>query len=556
VRLPIRDAPPPLTVNVSYRQLYEHEAFAQRELVDSGRLNGDATHRGFEFAIGEESREGLDRRGAFSPVAFAGGGYTDGFFGDTADDLEALAFREETEYVPWSNYTWEAWGHPQVSPLYSQWQLLYLDAAFRETAAELPLELVAGPTDELAERIEAARWAIEGHQQLLAEMDAVWRPLMKVLVAVQNRYWPKVTGRSVVGGTPATGFVDAGGAPPDAGALQHRLGCSMDEITATYEFLVGRGLDREPQDKLTGLRRFVPREYHVRWAGRARHAQDHFDAAQMLYLWLRDLTGEPPGHPKTWPMDGRQDERRQLYELGAGAAATSDEVKEHLIATELYPAGPLVVGEGESERIIIDALVYIMGGGTSAFGFHDLNGDGAAARVRGFSQLFSRYASATFVVVDNEGNMAEELAKIPEATLPKENVLLASSSLEGDNFDAQELIDAARALAANPPEGRAAVVLTLTAEELRACHADRSSRVAGNPPGIAETLISMARNPEHGAANMLKTELAEELARRVALEVHAVDGPDAFEAICKKRPIVRFVRYQMMPVILRPRPMS
>ena len=88
-------------------------------------------------------------------------------------------------------------------------------------------------------------------------------------------------------------------------------------------------------------------------------------------------------------------------------------------------------------------------------------------------ELLRRYASAAFIVVDNEGRMAEHIATIPEATLPTENVLLASGSLEEDNFDAQELIDAACHLAANPPEGRTAVALTLTAEMLLASHAEQ-----------------------------------------------------------------------------------
>ena len=556
MRLPIRDAPPLLTVTVTYRQLFEQQAFAQRELLDAGRLRSDAMQRKFDLGIGDESRESLDRRGALVPIAFANGGYASGFFGDPAENLDALVFREEVAYAPWTEYSWEAWGHPQVSPLYSPWQVLYVDAAFRESAVDMPIELVAGPTDALAAATDRVRGLLERQQQLVGEIDEAWRPLIKVLIAVQNRYWPKVTQRTVVGGTPATGFVDAGGTPPEAGDLQQRVGCSVEELTAAYEFLVERGIDREPQDKLTGLRRCVPREYHVRWAGDARRAQDHFDAAQLLYLWLKDLTGTPPGHPATWPMDGRQDERRLLYDQGAGAAVVPEQVKEHLMAVELYPHGPLVVGEGESERIIIDALVWVMRGGTNAFAFHDLEGEGSAARVHSLYELLRSYASAAFIVVDDEGRMAEHIATIPTATLPKENVLLASTSLEGDNFEAHELIDAARAVAANPPEGRTAVALTLTAEQLAAVHADRFSRVLGKPPGIAETLISMARNPEHGAANMLKTELAEELARRVALEVHAVDGPEAFEAICQKRPIVRFVAERLMPVILHSRPVS
>jgi hypothetical protein len=213
-------------------------------------------------------------------------------------------------------------------------------------------------------------------------------------------------------------------------------------------------------------------------------------------------------------MDGRQDERRLIYEQEAGAAVVPEQVEEQFMTADLYPHGPLVIGEGESERIIIDALVWVMQAAPTPSDSMISKATGAlpgAQPVRAtppvrLGGLHRRH---------NEGRTAEHIATIPEATLPKENVLLASGSLEEDNFDAPELIGAACHLAATPPEGRTAVALTLTAETLLASHADRCSRVSGKPPDIADTLISMTRNPEYG--NVSKPELAEEIARRVAL---------------------------------------
>ncbi len=199
-------------------------------------------------------------------------------------------------------------------------------------------------------------------------IDATWRPLIKVLVAIQNVYWPKVRGRTVVTLSPGGEYHEAGNTTETAEELLARTGCSIEEVTAAYQFLVERGLNREPQDEgMVLLRRFVPREYHVRWRGPVQHAQDHFDAARMLYLWLTDLTGEPPGRPDTWPMDGRQAQRMALYDNGIAPGTMPDALKRELIETELYPHGPAVIGEGSSEGIIVDWLVQELAGPARRF---------------------------------------------------------------------------------------------------------------------------------------------------------------------------------------------
>ncbi len=440
MRIPIRDAPPPLTVPVSYCNLYEHGAFGQRELVTDSGLRGLAQDRDLARWIGQEAPEAVDRRGALCPIAFAVGGYFTGFSTPPVP-AEDLTFREETASRPWSDYAWEAWGHPEVSALYSPWQTLYLDVVTRESAIELPLDVVAMTSEELAGKLAPLQPWVERQRDLRQDIDAAWRPLIKLLVIAQNVYWPRVSGRvSVIPVPPGMSFVDAGLTDEDPQALLAGAGCTVDELHSAYYFLVERGLRREPEDGLVMLRRSVPRAYHVRWDGSARQAQDHFDAAQMLYLWLTDLLGEPPERPDSWPLDGRQLDRMALYDHGPGSEVLPDKLKRELITVDLYPSGPIVVGEGDSERIIIDWLVQYLLVLRNAFEFYDLEGDGAAKRIGPLVEALKQYAPQAFVVVDDEGEMARYVERlVADDKLNPEHVLLAADSLEGDNFTDDEL---------------------------------------------------------------------------------------------------------------------
>ncbi len=83
-------------------------------------------------------------------------------------------------------------------------------------------------------------------------------------------------------------------------------------------------------------------------------------------------------------MDGRQRERARLYERGPAAPFEPAEVKAELETVELYPHGVHVVGEGASERIIVETLVgTLLGWGAveDELTFSDLDGAGAAARI-------------------------------------------------------------------------------------------------------------------------------------------------------------------------------
>jgi len=209
MRLPIRNGPGPLTVTATYRELYEHGAFAQRELETDGRLATMARDRRLAHWIGQAVPEADDRRGALCPIAFARGGYSTGRLVPPVDP-ERLVFREDVGARPWSDYAWDAWGHPQVSPLYSPWQLLYLDVVAREASVGLPIDLLLGPVDELNNKLSQVRWVIEKQRELFDSIDAAWRPLIKVLVAIQNVYWPKVRGRVVLIPSSGDGYRHAG----------------------------------------------------------------------------------------------------------------------------------------------------------------------------------------------------------------------------------------------------------------------------------------------------------------------------------------------------------
>ena len=296
--------PPEVHVALAWRDLYSAGAFGQRELVEGDALRSAAEERRLRVGSDQGPLERLDLRGALSPIAFSAG-YMSGFE-VPAQPVDSMRFREQEGPIAWEEYRWEQDRFETVTALYSPWQLLYLDDVLRGCSADLPLDTLLASRGDRDGALDSVREWLERQRAALGTMDGSWQPLIKLLVALQNRYRPRFTGRESIIGVPGGGWIRAGHewAAEDAKALQAHLGCSAEQVTAAYHFLVERGLTRDPRDGLTMLRRAQQRAFHTRWRGDIRRAQDNFDAAQTLWEFLKELQGATPGRLICGPWTG------------------------------------------------------------------------------------------------------------------------------------------------------------------------------------------------------------------------------------------------------------
>lgn len=548
--------PPRFGEGPSWRQLWRNGAFTQLNLVSDAHLSRRAKERGQRLGIGQRLLETFDVQGALQPVAFVKGWNPHAVL-HYAPFESHMTFREEEPAIEWSTYAWDSHGRPHTSPLYSPWQLLYVDDALRGNSTVVDLETLLAPTDQRTEVLERRRPLLEMQQEGWRALDAAWRPLMKLLVRLQNRYLPEVTRRTkLVYDTDYGRQVDPWPDERerfDASAAAAELDVSPGQLAEVYWFLVERGIDREPRDGLELLRRARPRSRYGRWRGDTCGAQDHFDAAQVLRLFLSDLTGEPPARAPSWPIDGRQRERAVLYDRGPAQRITREQLQDELVDAGLYPHAVHVVGEGKSEDKIVRRLVsgLLTPRWAEELGFTDLGGAGAASRLSTMVGGFITYAQRTVVIVDSEGSMARYVEGLTRSgDLPLEDVLMFKSNLEEENFSPAEMLDVLIELAANPQaDERLPVILDLPLGAVLATHERRCANT-GERPGFAGTLLDVAKDPQYGGPVVVsKPDLAEALADRMLRDLSDVkNGQHALQALLERRPLLRFVLDRVIPI--------
>jgi len=510
----------------SFRVAHERGHFIQHPLVDHEKFGSLAKKRGIGLGFGtalRETLERLDEAGALRPVAFQRG--TD------------LIFRDEVAFTAWEGYRFEEDGWRRLRALYSSWQLLYTKEALDLGFARFPVEWLLDTTQRRRLRPGWRAWC-EKQIERWRTMDDTWRATVLLLVRIQNRYFPSARGTLTTTRWTApldleTGqFVDYSALARafDPEEALGDVGLSVDEVKRIHTRLAFTAISGDPLGGWGRLARMAPYEERQTLAGPALRVQDYYDAAAMLRLFYRDLTGDLLPQPDELVDTSDGSWRRRVFGHGPSLSYTRQDLKAELQLHGLYPHLVHLVVEGETERLLFEQLIAAIGlnaieRGVSISTFEGVGNAGLRREILRVARSYSRFP---VLVADREGDIEREVDALKrDGLLSDETAFLWDKSLEEDNFTHDELVELAKA-AAQKRGGR----LRLTGRTLRKEHQRRCSQVS---QGLAKVLCSLARNPQHGSVQLSKIDLAEEMA---ALLLDEIRGASDLDELGKRRPVI------------------
>lgn len=519
-----------------YAELFSEGAFAHRPLISGKDLRAEAEARGLALPLldGRSVLEPLDREGVFSPVGFLQANYTP----ETTwlePDPGLVHWREERHFEPWEAHGWPArHGRRHVSERFSPWQLLYLDEAMGSLHITLPVTEVlreGGPAP-------AYRGALEARRAHFGALDASWRPLVKLLAALQPRLWPARSGRTVRLHRPtASGLEPVFAADHalerfDAASVLRRFALTAGGVAQLHLGLAEAGLRLDPLGCWYRISSRAPRARSDGLRGAALRARDLYDAAFLLRGLYHLVTGrwlpEPddldgPRSPEGFlTVAGRR--RRHLPHAGEdrGGRQTRLDLKGTLIREGLYPHLIHFFVEGETEKIVISELLGFLGYDLAAGSMSVTNFGGIdkAARYDALLTSISRFAARTVLIADREGEIERTIARLREAgaLVDAQDVVLweaggKPSSFEEANFSSGELL---AAIAAAGKRRDAGVILRLSPEDLDAEVARLrldAAKEGRPPPAKARVALRLAGQEAHGSVAVGKAAYAPDLAR-------------------------------------------
>jgi hypothetical protein len=518
----------------SFREAYETGAFGELDLITAENYGREAKKRQVDLSFGRRlytNLEALDEAGAVCPIAFAD------------PTAEALIFREEVPFAPWETYAVDELGTRRPQPFYSPWQLLYLKEAVELGQVQAPVEWLLN-ADEIA---KLSKDFIEFHrlQDLRRRaLDQFSRPIVLLLVRLQNRYLPSVRGTltklttHLVYDPELHDYVSPHektvlGFQPDV--VLREVGLTPEAIKNIHQRLCVLGVQSDSLKAFYMLFRMAPHPERSKLLGGARRAQDAYDAAEVLRRFYHDLTGELlPTCDEIFDLTGGR-WKEELFGHPPTLAYNRHDLRTDLIRHHLYPHTVHLVVEGETDELLFRSLLEALGGPVPNQGvtFSTLEGTGKTRLYINVLSAMKTYARWPILVADREGDIERDVARMKKEGLLSDAVVLWHRSIEEDNFSDEELVAAASHIAE-----RKGVELKLDARTLRQKYESLRDRVGKDARGIGRLLLELARHPDRGAVVISKGELVEELTTLILNEL-AEQKEEA--ALIEKRPLLDLV---------------
>lgn len=508
----VRPQPPKREISYSFRQAVETGAFHQFPFLDADRFGREAKKRGANLSFGSTLRdrlEELDEVGALRPVLF-----------QMAPDIRVL--REETEFVPWTEYLVEDDGISRSHPYYVYWQLLYVYDAIELGRVPASIDWVL--EEDSARRVgDGFRSFYEVQRDVWRELDDRWRAYVLLLTRIQNRYGPPIKGRLTTSSStmvydPEVGdYVDPYIEERRSFSAENvltELALTSDDVKAMHERIAVHGHTVDPNERWYMLFRMAPFKERDTLTDAARRAQDAYDAAEMIRSFYYELTEELLLNPdeifdvsdKSW--------KRRIFGEWPMRAFTRANLQAELRRHDLWPHQVHLIVEGETEEVVCRRVIEAFtGSGPEPIGItlSRLDGVSKARLHQEIIRVTKTFARWPVLIADREGDLEREVEVMKrEGLLSDETVFLWDSSFEEHHFSDDELVAVVRELARKRD-----VELSLSPAAFRHAYDDHRSRAGRNARGAASYLLGMAANPDRGGVTISKPELGEQMALRL-----------------------------------------
>ena len=526
------------TVNYSFRQAHETNAFNQFPLITPSKLRSEARDRGIQCSSSfAKELERLDRAGAFSPILFETA---------DADGAPTIVFRDEHEYVDWSEYAIDDEVAISARPFYSPWQLLYLHDAVELPKTSVSIEWLLD--DERRSTLGPGWRNFLGAQlEHWRGLDRQWRGILLLLLRLESRYGPSVKGTLIKSSVslvrhPDTGeYVDPRELEPpfDARSVLDELGLTPEAVKAMHQRVASHGFFMGGDDPLRYwhmLIRMAPAKQRAKLRGRARRAQDAYDAAEMVRRFYHRLTGELLLNPdeifdisdKSW--------KKRIYGKWPTLSYTRADLAAELRLRDLHPHQVHLAVEGETEEIVCRRVLEEMAGmplNDLGVSIHQLRGVGNITVQREMLRAMKAFPRYLLLVADREGDMAREVEALKrDGVLTDEATYLWQTSFEEDNFTDEELVAMMAAVGA-----KRGATLTLDAQTVRSLYEAHRDKAGKGAKGLASFALDVARRDEYGSIVVSKTQLAERMADLILKDLLERDA----EVISAEWPIVELL---------------
>jgi hypothetical protein len=452
-------------------------------------------------------------------------------------------FREERDFVPWSEYQVTEDFYTRAKPYYCHWQLLYIKDAVSGGTAEVTLDWLLDD-DQRATLGEGYRAWYTRQDETRRSLDDGWRTLLLLLVRIQNRYAPLIKGTltkasSTLVFDPEMGdFVDpffSTARSFDPQGILEELGLTPENIAAFQRWIGWHGVIHDPIERWHMLLRMTSYCERSKLSDGARRAHDAYDAAEILRRFYHDLTGELLLNPDEMSDFNVESWKKRVFGRWPFLSYTRRNLQAELRRHDLWPHHIHLVVEGTTEEIVCRRVMEAFTGRPLedlGVTLATLGGVGRARLHQEMLRVTSGFARWAILVADREGDIERDVELMRrEGILSEDTCVLWERSFEEDNFTDDELVAILADIASD-----AGASVDLDAMSFRSAYDQHREKAGAQAKGALTYLLGMARDPARGGFDPGKTPVAEKMADRLLDDLDERD-----EEALEERPILKLL---------------
>ncbi len=359
---------------------------------------------------------------------------------------EGIELPADDDFQPWKNY--EATEKESVILYYHPFQLILAQWLTKNTRKSLLPQFIEDVKEVSKERLES--WKKETDENLAISSKAAietWIPIVGLLMLLDEGYSVWVTGRFL--GDPKSReqwmLLRQKEIAPQ---ILTRSGMRIEQVKQAYEHIVRLAQIHDPLAHWYPLLELIKRDKKKKkLTGEARLAQEYYELARMIKLFIEDLTGEIMVDPDDMSDSNHANWKPSAY--GSDPLDYDDPKTQQLIRDDYFIDRPpliAIVFEGDTEELVIEEILRLFMRDPNKEGYFLYNAKGSGnmntTNLDAMIELAKSNQMMTYLIMDNDGKVDSTIERHKKLGNLKEGMFTVwNKDFEYDNFGSGSVIE-------------------------------------------------------------------------------------------------------------------
>jgi hypothetical protein len=363
------------------------------------------------------------------------------------ESREGIELPSDGDFQPWKNYAEKE--NERVVLYYHPFQLILAHWLTKNNGKSLgPLFIIEHLSEVNEERLDS--WKAETSEKLVSSAKAAvdtWIPIVGLLMLLDEVYSVMVTGAFSGDRSSQEQWMLWLRRKEIASQIRMRICMSLEQVKQAYDHIVTLGHIHDPLAHWYPLLELIKREKKEKLTGDARLAQEYYELARMIKLFIEDWTGEIMLDPDDKFDSNHANWKPHTY--GGYPVDYDDPKTQQLMRDDYFIDRPFLIAivfEGDTEELVIEEILRLFMRDPKKEGYFLYNTQGSGnMNTRNLDAMIGLAKSnqmEIYLIMDNDGDVDSIIERHKKLGNIKDGMFTVwNKDFEYDNFGSGPVIE-------------------------------------------------------------------------------------------------------------------